>query len=1016
MSNRKPLICQPASLMLFLLFPAGLFGQSPVISGPDFVCPGAIVSYSVEDQAGTLSYVWSFPPDVSVVEQNGSLVTVLWGISNGNICVTINYDGGTSEYQCLSVDVPPNVAPTTLDSTICEGEFVFFGGEILTQEGTYTTQMADQFGCDSTIILSLEVLPTPIEGLLKQDATCSQDNGTAEVVFSDGVTPFLIQWSTGAINTEFIDGLAPGVYSVTVSSGDCADDASIEIKEDPFCEVLVSGFLFDDQLAQACEETQVEGGVEQVLLRLTSPTDSWYTLSDQNGYYEFLVDTGQYELELILPQDKALICPATTSRQLTFPKQGSYSDTNHFFLAEAAFEDLSADALIPFAKAGTQMEYELRFCNNGTDTASGRFILEYDPEQIWIGAELMPSITDNIEKKVIWDLMDLSPGECLQFSVTMALPSDLAVGTNLQACTRCLPIGGSQDEWDENDRFCWSQPVLSARPAFEKRGFSGPEPYGQPIFSKDTLVRYMIRFQNTGQDTAYNLVIKDTIDHDLDLSSLQLNMSSHPFQLEIEGDNCLRFLFNGIKLPPAIQDSTNSQLAFSFSLRPRSDIEYGSLIKNSAELVVDFESPLYSNEVVNLLSEKDLTLNGFVLTEGVKPVKGVSAELSGASSQFAQTNAGGLFTFHQLVPEQNYQLHLEKLGGLLNGVTTFDLLQIQKHILGVEPFGSPFRKLAADINDSGSITTADIIELRKLILGIISEFPNNDSWRFVSSDYDLPPLPPAQVNEIPDTLGFTLSGSSSQMFFIGLKVGDVTGDVDPQNLQDGQAGDTRVFSREVDWVLEDKWVSKGEKVLVPVLFGEQNPICAFQFSMAYGENDLFLEEVLPGTTELTSFDAVVHHVPEGKVIAFSSFHTSSFVEEARQPTAYLQFKAKREGYLSDFLKLQTHPTPALAYNKEGEKGKIQLRWQRKELHIGDVQPNPFNKRAIIPVFSPEEGEAELRVWAPQGQMLLQRRFFLEGGKNGAIPLERNDLGAAGTYFWQLTCGEKQYSGRFIVVD
>ncbi|MBK6931828.1 MAG: hypothetical protein IPH12_13575 [Saprospirales bacterium] len=74
----------------------------------------------------------------------------------------------------------------------------------------------------------------------------------------------------------------------------------------------------------------------------------------------------------------------------------------------------------------------------------------------------------------------------------------------------------------------------------------------------------------------------------------------------------------------------------------------------------------------------------------------------------------------------------------LNGVSTFDLVLINKHILGLEPLNTPYRMIAADANNSRSITTFDIVELRKLILGIYTELPNNTSWRFVDKAYQFP--------------------------------------------------------------------------------------------------------------------------------------------------------------------------------------------------------------------------------------------------------------------------------------
>jgi len=71
----------------------------------------------------------------------------------------------------------------------------------------------------------------------------------------------------------------------------------------------------------------------------------------------------------------------------------------------------------------------------------------------------------------------------------------------------------------------------------------------------------------------------------------------------------------------------------------------------------------------------------------------------------------------------------------LNGVSTLDLIHIQRHILGLELLESPYQLIAADINSSKDINGIDLVELRKLILGIYTEFPNNTSWRFIDSGY-----------------------------------------------------------------------------------------------------------------------------------------------------------------------------------------------------------------------------------------------------------------------------------------
>ena len=117
----------------------------------------------------------------------------------------------------------------------------------------------------------------------------------------------------------------------------------------------------------------------------------------------------------------------------------------------------------------------------------------------------------------------------------------------------------------------------------------------------------------------------------------------------------------------------------------------------------------------------------------------------------------------------------------LNGVSTYDLVLIQKHILGIELLDSPWKIIAADANQDGKVTTLDIITLRKLILGITTELPNGKSWRFAPKNYVFPnPLNPFQPPlperiEVPNTA----DPAPSNFQFTGVKIGDVDFSADP---------------------------------------------------------------------------------------------------------------------------------------------------------------------------------------------------------------------------------------------
>ncbi|MBK7937268.1 MAG: hypothetical protein IPJ82_09340 [Lewinellaceae bacterium] len=113
----------------------------------------------------------------------------------------------------------------------------------------------------------------------------------------------------------------------------------------------------------------------------------------------------------------------------------------------------------------------------------------------------------------------------------------------------------------------------------------------------------------------------------------------------------------------------------------------------------------------------------------------------------------------------------------LNGVTTYDLALIQKHILGLQLLDSPYKIIAADANQDGKVTSFDIVVLRKLILGYTSKLPNGKSWRFVPYDYVFPDQTDPFQPPFPERIEEPDSPFSYR--FTGVKIGDVDYSADP---------------------------------------------------------------------------------------------------------------------------------------------------------------------------------------------------------------------------------------------
>lgn len=118
----------------------------------------------------------------------------------------------------------------------------------------------------------------------------------------------------------------------------------------------------------------------------------------------------------------------------------------------------------------------------------------------------------------------------------------------------------------------------------------------------NTAIDYTIRFQNTGTDTAFRVVIKDELSPFLDPSSLRPGPSSHPYEWHFE-DQVLVFRFPGIELPDSNVNLAASQGFVSFRIDQDDRLPVGTRIENSAGIYFDFNAPVITNTVFHTVKE-----------------------------------------------------------------------------------------------------------------------------------------------------------------------------------------------------------------------------------------------------------------------------------------------------------------------------------------------------------------------------------------------------------------------------
>jgi len=391
-------------------------------------------------------------------------------------------------------------------------------------------------------------------------------------------------------------------------------------------------------------------------------------------------------------------------------------------------------------------------------------------------------------------------------------------------------------------------------------------------------------------------------------------------------------------------------------------------------------------------------VSGALKTEAGNGLEDANVELDGASPSNPSVNllvpsdADGNFLFTNVPYNGDYTVTPIKDNDPLNGVSTFDLVLINKHILGIEPLNSPYKMIAADANNSRSITTFDIVELRKLILGIYTELPNNTSWRFVDADFGFPNQQNPFQTIFPETKQIQdLATDHLAEHFVAVKVGDVNGTAVANNLvsvDDRRAG-TLLFD------LQERRVKAGETFTLRFRAAER--ALGYQFTLLFP--NLEVVDVQPGEAmTLANFGI------------FNSEHalTTSFDNEQVTASFDVSFRAKAAGDLSNMLTVSGRITKAEAYNLSRERQAVALRFNgtagpviaQQGFELYQNTPNPWTTRTQIGFYLPEASEATLTVFDETGRTVYGTTGETGKGHN-AFSLERALLNTAGVLYYRV---------------
>ncbi|MEM1119007.1 MAG: T9SS type A sorting domain-containing protein [Bacteroidota bacterium] len=368
------------------------------------------------------------------------------------------------------------------------------------------------------------------------------------------------------------------------------------------------------------------------------------------------------------------------------------------------------------------------------------------------------------------------------------------------------------------------------------------------------------------------------------------------------------------------------------------------------------------------------------------------------------TGAAGNYGF-DLSVGGDYTITPEKDMNPLNGVSTYDLVLLRKHVLGTEVIDNPYSLIAADINKSGTITTFDMVELRKVILQVVPTFESNESWRFVDANYNFISDNPLAEN-FSEVYSINNLAGNMDIDFVAVKVGDLNGTATPNSLV---GAESRNYTGTLTLNATDRLVQAGETVTVEFAADMANT-AGYQFTMGF--NGLQMVDLVEGVAKAENFNTN---------LAGRGMLTTSFDGTATEGNLFaVTFKATTTGQLSELIKVNSKVTEAEAYTTAGDLMKVDLNFNTgatvaTDFALSQNTPNPFTGETIIQFTLPEAGMATLRVMDVQGKVVLTRNGdFAKGTHQFAI--NSKALGTTGVLYYQLSSAENVATKKMIVLE
>lgn len=327
---------------------------------------------------------------------------------------------------------------------------------------------------------------------------------------------------------------------------------------------------------------------------------AYYGWTDNQGDYAFAVGPGTYTVtQQILGPYFASGCPASGTYNTVFVGTGGNFTADFADSVQVICPDLWMDIGVNNLVRCSNRVLNVDYCNLGTITDSNVVVVITLPDSITLDSATIPytSLPNNV---FAFDVGTLVPWQCGNFNINVTVGCD-SLGTVL--CMLGDIYGMVSPECDTGNAMSECQTLIGSFDPNDKQVASQSPQMGYVTaddIGPDDDLSYLIRFQNTGTDTAREVIILDTISPLLDIETVVVGSASHPLQWTRTG-NVIRVEFPGILLPDSGANFNGSMGYVKIHADQLPGHQPGTVIENSAAIYFDSNAPIITNTTVNTI-------------------------------------------------------------------------------------------------------------------------------------------------------------------------------------------------------------------------------------------------------------------------------------------------------------------------------------------------------------------------------------------------------------------------------